>query len=111
MQNCAGAYLNPSFCNGDSLLLHGLMNSDLILDIHLVKFIDAADPIVCQHESTCLNAELVAVCLLQGLNRRVSVIQQPARYSTLCTSEHLISNAQGPMTTALNASGYHMFWM
>ncbi len=46
------------------MLLHGFMDSDLILDVHLVKFINAADAIVCQHQSTCLNAELVAVRIL-----------------------------------------------
>ena len=40
------------------------MNSNLILDVHLVKFINAADAIVCQHQSTCLNAELIAVRIL-----------------------------------------------
>ncbi len=46
------------------MLLHGFMDSHLILDVHLVKFINAADAIVCQHQSTCLNAELVVVRIL-----------------------------------------------
>ena len=34
------------------------MNCNLILDIHLIKFIDAANSVVCKHESSCFNAEL-----------------------------------------------------
>ena len=40
------------------------MDSNLVLDVHLVKLINAADAIVCQHQSTCLNAELIAVRIL-----------------------------------------------
>ena len=40
------------------------MDGHLILDVHLVKFINAADAIVCQHQSTCLNAELIVVRIL-----------------------------------------------
>ena len=49
--------LNARFGNGDGLLLHGLVNGHLVLGVHLVKLIDAANAIVCQHESTCFYAE------------------------------------------------------
>ena len=54
------------------------MDSNLVLDVHLIKFINAADAIVCQHQSTCLNAELIAVCILH----------QPAQPITHQTSWH-----------------------
>ena len=37
----------------------------LILHIHLVKLVDAADAVVGQHERACLDAKLVALALLQ----------------------------------------------
>ena len=59
------ADLNSCFGNGNGLLFHGFVNSHLVFDIHLVKLINAADAVVCQHERTCLNAELTAVWLLR----------------------------------------------
>ncbi len=59
------ADLDTSFGNGDGLLLHGLMDSHLILLIHLVKLINAADAIVCQHQGPSLNAEFPTVTVLQ----------------------------------------------
>ena len=40
------------------------MHGHLILDVHLIKLVDAADAVVCQHQGTRLYAELVAVLLL-----------------------------------------------
>ena len=57
--------MNTSLGNRDSLLLHGLVNSRLILDVHLVKLIDATDTMVCQHQSSCFNAELSSLSVLQ----------------------------------------------
>ena len=34
------------------------MNCHLILDIHLIKLINAANSMVCKHKSSCFNAEL-----------------------------------------------------
>lgn len=36
------SYLDPSFGDGDGLLLHGLMDGYLIPRLHLVKLINAA---------------------------------------------------------------------
>ena len=59
------AYLDTCFGNGNGLLLHGLVDGHLILHIHLVKLVNAADAIVCQHQRSSLDAEIVAVRLLQ----------------------------------------------
>ena len=42
----------------DSLLLHGFVDGDLILDVHLVKLIDAANTVVGEHQCTRLDAKL-----------------------------------------------------
>ena len=38
-----------NLCDGNCLLLHGLVNSHLVNFIHLVKLVDAADAVVGQH--------------------------------------------------------------
>ena len=40
------------------------MDSDLILDVHLVELIDAADTVIGQHESSCLDAEVSSLRVL-----------------------------------------------
>ena len=52
--------MDSSFGNRDGLLLHSLMNGDLILDVHLVEFIDAAYSMVRQHECSSLDTELTS---------------------------------------------------
>jgi len=42
----------------DCLLLHCLVNSDLIFDIHLIELINATDAVVSKHECTSFDAEL-----------------------------------------------------
>ena len=39
-------YLDPSFSYRNSLLFHCFMNSDLISDIHFIKFINAANSLI-----------------------------------------------------------------
>ena len=41
--------MNASLGDRDCLLLHGLMDGCLILDIHLIELINAADAVVCKH--------------------------------------------------------------
>ena len=53
--------VNASFGNRDGLLLHSLVNGNLVLDIHLVELIDAADAMVCKHQRTSLNAKLACL--------------------------------------------------
>jgi hypothetical protein len=38
----------------------------LVLDVHLVKLVDAADAVVRQHQRARLDAKLVALAFLQG---------------------------------------------
>ena len=63
---CSGVHscLDASFGNGDRLLLHGLVDRHLIFLIHLVKLIDTANTVVCQHQSTRLNAKLATLAVL-----------------------------------------------
>ena len=56
--------VDASLSDRDSLLLHSLVNSNLILDLHLVELIDAADAVISEHESTSLNAELSSLVIL-----------------------------------------------
>lgn len=41
------------------------MNSYLILHIHLIEFIDAADTMVSEHQGSCLNTELTCFGILE----------------------------------------------
>ena len=66
MDSCLG--------NRDSLLLHGLMDSHLILDIHLVELVNAANTMVSQHEGTRLNAKLASLRILAHTRRQTSGI-------------------------------------
>ena len=50
--------MNACLCNRDGLLLHGLMDGCLILDVHLVKLVDTADSVVSEHEGAGLDAKL-----------------------------------------------------
>lgn len=50
--------VNTSLGNRDGLLLHSLVNGGLILDVHLVELIDAADSVVGEHEGSSFDAEL-----------------------------------------------------
>jgi len=52
------SYLNASLGNTNGLLLHSLVNRGLIVLVHLVKLVDAADTVVGQHQSTGLDGEL-----------------------------------------------------
>lgn len=38
--------VDPSFRDGYGLLFHGLVNSDLVADVHLVELVDGADAVV-----------------------------------------------------------------
>mmetsp|Transcript_9191 Transcript_9191/g.55820 ORF Transcript_9191/g.55820 Transcript_9191/m.55820 type:complete len:257 (+) Transcript_9191:1252-2022(+) len=40
------------------------MNGNLISDVHLIKLVDTAYAIVCQHQRSCFNAELTSLRLL-----------------------------------------------
>ena len=48
----------------DSLLLHCLVNCHLVLDIHLVELIDAADAVIGEHQCTSLYAKLARLRVL-----------------------------------------------
>lgn len=56
--------MNTSLRNRDGLLLHGFVDSDLVLDVHLIEFIDAADAVVGEHQSASLNTELARLWVL-----------------------------------------------
>ena len=58
--------LDACFGNRDGLLLHGFMDCHLVLCIHLVKLINAANAVVCQHQCTSLYAKLTRVSVLHN---------------------------------------------
>ena len=49
----------------DGLLLHSLMDSHLILDVHFVELVNAADSVIGKHESSCFDAEVSSLGVLQ----------------------------------------------
>ena len=60
---CIKRGLNPRLGNRNGLLFHRLMNCHLIVLVHLIKLIDATNPIVGQHERSGLDAELSRVLI------------------------------------------------
>ena len=56
--------MDTSLGDRDGLLLHGLVNSNLILDIHLVELVNTADTVISEHESTSFDAELASLRVL-----------------------------------------------
>ena len=66
--------MDSCLSNGDGLLLHGLMDSHLILDIHLVELVNAANSVVNQHQGTRLNAKLARLRILPHTRRQTSGI-------------------------------------
>ena len=56
--SCIKSGINSSFCNWDSLLLHCLVDSNLIFCLHLVELINATNSIICKHECSCLYSHI-----------------------------------------------------
>ena len=56
--------VNASLGNGDRLLFHSLVDSHLILDVHLVELINAADAMVSEHKRTSFDTELTSLWVL-----------------------------------------------
>ena len=45
------------------------MNGNLILDIHLIEFVDAADAMISEHECSGLYAEVTGLWILDHTGR------------------------------------------
>lgn len=58
--------MNTGFGDRDGLLLHRLVNSDLVLNIHLVELIDTANTVISKHESSSLDAKFACLGILQN---------------------------------------------
>lgn len=56
-------YLNACLGDGNGLLLHGFMNSHLVININLIKFINATNAIIWKHQGTCLNTHLSCIMI------------------------------------------------
>ena len=56
--------MNTSLGDRNSLLFHCFVNSDLILDIHFVEFVDRTDSIVCEHQRPCFDGEISCFLVL-----------------------------------------------
>lgn len=52
--------MNTSFSYTYSLLLHGLMNSYLIFDVHFIEFINATNAVVSEHQGPGLYTVLTS---------------------------------------------------
>jgi hypothetical protein len=53
--------LDAGFGDRDGLLFHGFVDRHLVSRVHLVKLVDAADPVVRQHQRARLDGELPCV--------------------------------------------------
>ena len=50
------------------------MDRNLVLNIHLVEFINAADSMISKHKSTCLDAELSSLKVLPHRRGKTSSV-------------------------------------
>ena len=89
-----GVHLDAGLGDGNGLLLHGLVDGDLVLHIHLVKLVDAADAVVCQHQGAGLYAEIVRVGLLRTACR-------PCQLTFEVSSGCLCSNGRSTAAAAM----------
>lgn len=53
--------IDSSFGDRNCLLFHSLMDCNLIFELHFVKLINAANTIISQHQSTCLDSYVSAL--------------------------------------------------
>uniref|UniRef100_A0A0K8RCM9 Putative dna replication licensing factor mcm6 component n=1 Tax=Ixodes ricinus TaxID=34613 RepID=A0A0K8RCM9_IXORI len=51
--------LHSRFSDGDGLLFHSFMNSNLIAYVHLIKLINTTHTIISQHQSSSFNDKLM----------------------------------------------------
>lgn len=56
--------MDASLGNRDGLLLHGFVNSNLILHIHLVELVNAANTVVSEHKCTSFDTEFTGLGIL-----------------------------------------------
>lgn len=56
--------VNARLGDGDRLLFHGLVNRDLVRDVHLVKLVDCADAVVREHERARFDGEVASLLVL-----------------------------------------------
>ena len=56
--------MDASLGNGNGLLLHGFVNSNLILHIHLVELVNTANTVVSEHECTSFDTEFTGLGVL-----------------------------------------------
>ena len=59
--------VNTRLGNGYGLLFHGFVNGNLVRDIHFVKFVDGANPVIRKHQCASLDSEVP--CLFVFHNR------------------------------------------
>lgn len=64
--------MDASLGNRDGLLFHSLVDSHLILNIHLIKLINAADAMISKHQSSCFDAELSCLGVFQDTGSQTS---------------------------------------
>lgn len=62
--------LDAGLGDGDGLLLHGLVDGDLVGDVHLIKLVDGADAVVGEHEGAGLDGELARLLVLDDSRRQ-----------------------------------------
>jgi hypothetical protein len=71
--------LNTSLSDRDRLLLHGLVDRDLVLHIHLVKFVDTADTVIGKHQCPRLDTKLTRLGILDHRRRQTGSRRRLAR--------------------------------
>ena len=91
--------MDASLCDRDCLLLHGFVNSHLVLDVHLVELINAADTVVSKHQCSSFNTKLArfrifsdtgsqtgsTTCLATGVNSSWQELTNILKELTFCS--------------------------
>ena len=64
---CVECSVNARFGDGYGLLFHGFVDGDLVRDIHFIKFVDGANPVIRKHQCASLDSKVP--CLFVFHNR------------------------------------------
>jgi hypothetical protein len=64
--------MDASLSNWNCLLLHGLVDSCLIFDVHLVELVDTTDSVVSQHQGTSFDTVLTSLNILANRSCQTS---------------------------------------
>lgn len=77
--SCIECGVDASLSDRNSLLLHSLVDGDLVSRVHLVELVNTADAVISQHQSSRLNGKVASLRVLQNTGSETSGTRSFAR--------------------------------